>query len=92
MNRTIYEVAKAMIYDQDIPMYLWEKACSIAMYIQNRNPHCILKDKTPKEAFTNVKLKVSYLRIFGCSMYIHVPKEKRMNGTFWEEGNVFQLQ
>lgn len=33
--------------------------------------------KTPEEAFTNEKLELSHLRIFGCQMYIHVPKEKR---------------
>jgi hypothetical protein len=36
-----------------------------------------LGDKTPEEAFTSVKLEVSHLRIFGCPVYIHVPKEKR---------------
>lgn len=32
---------------------------------------------TPEEAFTSVKLEVSHLRIFGCPLYIHVPKDKR---------------
>jgi hypothetical protein len=76
-NRTIYEVARAMIYVQALPMSLWAEACNTTMYIQNRSPHCILKGKTPKEAFIGVKPKVSHLRIFGCLVYIHVPKEKR---------------
>ena len=29
--------------------------------------------------FTGEKLDISQLRIFGCSVYIHVPKEKRKN-------------
>jgi hypothetical protein len=32
---------------------------------------------TPKEAFTIVKPEVGHFRIFGCLVYIHVPKEKR---------------
>ena len=32
---------------------------------------------TPEEAFTGVKPKVGHLRIFGCLVYIHVPKDKR---------------
>ena len=32
---------------------------------------------TPEEAFTGVKLEVGHLKIFGCSICIHVPKEKR---------------
>ena len=34
-------------------------------------------DKTPKEAFIGKKPEVGHLRIFGCLVYIHVPKEKR---------------
>jgi hypothetical protein len=29
-------------------------------------------------AFTGVKHEVGHFRIFGCPVYIHVPKEKRM--------------
>jgi len=32
---------------------------------------------TPEEAFTGVKHEVNYLRIFGCLVFTHVPKEKR---------------
>jgi hypothetical protein len=47
------------------------------VYIQNRCPHAILKEKTSEEVFLGIKPKVGNLRIFGCPMYIHVPKEKR---------------
>ena len=47
------------------------------MYIQNRCPHAILKGKTPEEFFSGIKPEVGHLRIFGCHVYIHVPKEKR---------------
>jgi hypothetical protein len=36
-----------------------------------------LKDKTHAEVFSGIKPKVGHLRIFGCPVYIHVPKEKR---------------
>jgi hypothetical protein len=36
-----------------------------------------LEDKTPVEAFIGVRPKIENLRIFGCLVYIHVPKEKR---------------
>jgi hypothetical protein len=32
---------------------------------------------TPEEAFTGVNPEVGHFRIFGCPIYIHVPKEKR---------------
>ena len=40
-------------------------------------PHKILKNMTLEEAFTRVKPEVGHLRIFGCLVYIHVPKDKR---------------
>jgi transposase InsO family protein len=76
-NRTICEAMKAMMFDQDLPNSLWAEATSIVVYIQNRCPHAILKDKTPEEVFSRIKLEVGNLRIFGCNVYIHVPNEKR---------------
>ena len=36
-----------------------------------------LENKTPEEVFSGKKPEVSHLRIFGCPVYIHIPKEKR---------------
>jgi hypothetical protein len=66
-----------MMFDQDPPNSLWAEATSIAVYIHNRCPHVVLKEKTPEEIFLGIKPEVGHLRIFGCPMYIHVPKEKR---------------
>jgi hypothetical protein len=76
-NMTICEAMKAMMFDQDLPNYLWAEATSTFVYIQNRCPHDILKENTPEEVFSGIKPEVGNLRIFGCPMYIHVPKEKR---------------
>jgi hypothetical protein len=76
-NKTICEAAKAMIFYQDLPNSLWAEAISTAVYIQNKCPHAILKDKTLEEVFSGIKPEVRNLRIFGCLVYIHVPKKKR---------------
>ena len=66
-----------MIHDQNLPMILWAEASTTTVYVQNKSPHQILKNITPEEAFTRVKHEVGHFRIFGCPVYIHVPKEKR---------------
>ena len=71
------DAAKAMLHDQDLPMHLWVEAARITVYVQNRTPHQVLDNKTPEEDFSGEKPEVSHLRIFGCSVYIHIPKEKR---------------
>jgi hypothetical protein len=71
------EAVKAMIHDQDLPMHLWAEAARNAVYVQKKSPHIVLENKTPEEMFTGEKLEVSHLRIFGCPVYVHVPKDKR---------------
>ena len=67
-----------MIHDQSQPMFLWEEASIIVVYVQNRCPHKVVKNVTPEKAFTGVKPEVGHLRIFGCQVYIHVPNKKNM--------------
>jgi hypothetical protein len=58
-------------------MTQWAEACMNVVYVQNRSPHQILKNITPEESFTKVKPEIRHFRIFGCPVYLHVPKEKR---------------
>ena len=60
-------------------MHLWAEAARTAVYVQNHTPHRVLENKTPEEVFFDKKPEVSHLRIFGCPVYIHIPKEKRTN-------------
>jgi transposase InsO family protein len=76
-NRSIVEAVKAMIHDQHLPMFMWEEASMTAVCVQNRSPHKTLRNMTLEEAFTGLKPEVGHFRIFGCPVYIHVPKEKR---------------
>ena len=76
-NRSIMEAVIAMIRDQDLPMHLWAKATRTVVYVHNRISHNALGNKTPKEMFTGENPEVSHLKMFGCPVYLHVPKEKR---------------
>ena len=42
-NRTICEVAKSMMHDQDLSTSLWAKSTSTFVYIHNRIPHVVLE-------------------------------------------------
>ena len=71
------EAVRAMLHDQDLPMYIWVKATRIVVYVQNRISHSALGNMTPKEKFTGKKPEVSLLKIFGCPVFVHIPKDKR---------------
>jgi hypothetical protein len=60
-----------------IPLGCWAKTVTIAIYIMNRTPIAVIHGMTIKEKFTNKKLDVSHLKMFGCITYMHVPNEKR---------------
>ena len=71
------EVARAMLHDQNVPRFLWGEVANTVVYVQKKTPHRALHDKTREEVFTGKKPDVNHLRIFGCPVYFHVPKEKR---------------
>ena len=58
-------------------MHLWAEAARTVVYVQNRISQSALGFKTPKEMFIGKKPEVSHLKIFGCPVYVHIPKEKR---------------
>jgi transposase InsO family protein len=46
-NRSIEEMVKAFLNDQDLSMFLWGEVAMMKIYVQNISPHCILKNMTP---------------------------------------------
>jgi hypothetical protein len=88
-NRTIMEAVKTMIHDQDIPMHLCDEAARKTVYVQNILSHSALGFKTPEEMFSGKKPEVSHLKIFGCPVFVHIPKERRTKlDPFRKEGNI----
>jgi hypothetical protein len=75
-NISIVEATKEMIHNQNLPMHLWVEASNTFVYVHNGIPHNILGNKTLKEVFNGKNPEVNHLKIFGCPMYIHIPKEK----------------
>jgi hypothetical protein len=78
MNRSIIGSSRDMIHEQELPMFMWEEACNMMIYVHNKSPHRILEEKYLKEVFSMVKPKIGHLRIFGCTIYIHVHVENMM--------------
>ena len=66
-----------MLTDSKLPHKFWAEALSTHVYLRNRSPTKALTEITPYEAWYGAKPDVSFLRIFGCSAYAHVPKFER---------------
>jgi hypothetical protein len=76
-NRSLKEMASCMLHAKSLPKRLWAEALNCETYIQNRSPHRSVKDKTPYEAWSGLKLKVTHFCIFGSRAWARIPSEKR---------------
>jgi len=72
--RTIIDKAQSMQFDACIPQSWWEFAVMHATHVYNRTPMCRLKWDTPYTLLNGEAPDVSYLKVFGCSAYMHIPK------------------
>jgi hypothetical protein len=76
-NRSLKEMAYCMLHAKSLPQILWVKELNCETYIQNRSPHRSVKDKTPYEARSGLKLEVARFHIFGSRAWAQIPFEKR---------------
>ena len=77
-NRTIMDKAMAMLHAAGLSPGFWECAVDTAVHVYNRTPTRTLSWRTPYELWNSGQVPdVSYFRIFGCKVYMHVPNDKR---------------
>jgi hypothetical protein len=76
-NRTLKEMANCMIQSKGLSLKYWVKAINYANYIVNCTPTKALKNITPEEAWTKIKLDVSHFCVFGSIAWAYIPDEKR---------------
>jgi transposase InsO family protein len=94
-NRTLLELARAMLFESGLPTFLWTEAVKHAAYIRNRSPTRALDGKTPIEAWTGEKPDVSHFRAFGNDVWILVegdrsklePKSAKYRFVGFEDGS-----
>lgn len=84
-NRTVVEKARCLLFDANLHKRFWAEATHTAVYIINRSLSSHLKGKTPFEIWTGKKPDISHLRIFGSSVMVFVPKEKRKK---WDKKSI----
>ena len=60
-----------------VPHKFWAEAMFTTIYLLNRSPTMAVKQKTPEEAWSGRKPKVSHLKVFGSIAYTWIPNQKR---------------
>lgn len=76
-NRTLMEMARAMLFEKNLNVKFWGEAITYATFILNCLPCRALNSTTPQEAWMGTKPDISLFKIFGCKAFVHIPDEKR---------------
>ncbi|XP_057749111.1 retrovirus-related Pol polyprotein from transposon RE1 isoform X1 [Arachis stenosperma] len=77
-NKHLLEVARAIMFEGNVPKYLWGDAVLTAAYLINRMPTRVLNYCTPldtfKKNFPACRLHSDLpLKVFGCTVFLHTP-------------------
>ncbi len=70
MNRTLVELARAMLTATQLPEFLWEPAITHTAYVRNRSYTRSIPSRTPYQGWNTNKPNVSHLREFGTPVHI----------------------
>ena len=76
MNRTVVELARAMLNSHQLPQFLWEHAIAHAVYVLNRAFTKPSGNKTPYETWFKKRPNVSHLQEFGAPVWILLQGQK----------------
>jgi hypothetical protein len=70
-------MSKCMLQNRCVPNRFWAEAVFTTVYLLNRSPTMAVKQKTPEEAWSGRKPKVSHLKVFGSTAHTWIPAAKR---------------
>ena len=81
-NKHLLEVARAIMFESNVPKYLWGDAVLTAAYLINRMPTRVLNYHTPLDTFKTIfptcRLHADIpLKVFGCTVFMHTPSTSR---------------
>jgi hypothetical protein len=76
-NRTLVECARSMMKGKNLSNAFWAEAINTAVYLKNRSPTRCLDNVTHFKTLYGSKPIVHNLKVFGCKVFAHIPKENR---------------
>lgn len=80
-NRTVQEVARAMIISANLELNFWAEAVTTACYVQNQLPGKATLDKTPFEVVWSQTINYASSNLRVCSICAHSKREATRNKT-----------
>lgn len=77
-NGTLFEMARCMLLESNLPKHLWTYAVQTAAQIRNR---CYSKrlEQTPYRVFTGKTPNLSNMKVFGSECYAYKQEKKKLD-------------
>ena len=76
-NRVLSERLTTMLDESGLAKAFWGEALGALVHVWNRCPTDAVKNATPYQLWNGTKPDVSHLRVWGCTAYVHIQKDKR---------------
>ncbi|KAJ9548797.1 hypothetical protein OSB04_021340 [Centaurea solstitialis] len=76
-NRTLLDMVRTMMCHSTLPISFWGHALETAAHILNRVPTKSV-EKTPYELWKGKKPNISFLKIWGCEVYVKRPTSEKL--------------
>ncbi|KAJ9537911.1 hypothetical protein OSB04_030644 [Centaurea solstitialis] len=76
-NRTLLDMVRTMMGHSSLPVSFWGHALETAAHILNRAPTKSV-EKTPYELWKGKKPNISFLKIWGCEVYVKRPTSEKL--------------
>uniref|UniRef100_A0A1J3G7B5 Retrovirus-related Pol polyprotein from transposon TNT 1-94 n=1 Tax=Noccaea caerulescens TaxID=107243 RepID=A0A1J3G7B5_NOCCA len=76
-HQHILNVARSLMFQAKVPLEYWGDCVLTAVFLINRLPTPLLKDRTPFETLTGKKLDYKGLRVFGCLAFCSTSSKGR---------------
>ena len=78
-NGVLQTIKHSLLQDSGLPRHFWGEAILTANYITNRLWSSVM-NTTPYYLMFNKQPVLSHLRVFGCHVWVHIPKGQRRKG------------
>ncbi|KAJ9557023.1 hypothetical protein OSB04_011637 [Centaurea solstitialis] len=76
-NRTLLDMVRTMMCHSSLPISFWGHALETAAHILNRAPTKSV-EKTPYELWKGKRPNISFLKIWGCEVYVKRPTSEKL--------------